>query len=225
MSDVYKNYRGDDYEEPSSNASPVPEVQTAIIPRRKGSRATLVRRADPNSPDGWRYVVGMKAHVFDDDAKQMFLEEYVKWGRIGESAAASGFTPQTVRKAIDEDPEFAEAVLIAEEAYKDKLIRHHQNLIFNGQVKETFDRNGNLVSREVTYPTRLIELELKKHDPGYREKTEQTINVKRGVMIAPAEMDSIDDWEKKFGDPPMVDITPKEEDKEDREGEEEDPLF
>lgn len=217
MTDEYEDFR----DEPlPSNALPVPEPQTVILPRRKGSRVGLIRRADPNSPDGWRYVVGMQKHVFDDDAKQVFLEEYVKWGRMGEAAAACGFTPKTIRSAMESDPDFGEAVLIAEEAYKDKLIRHHQNLIFNGQVKETYDRNGNLVSREVTYPTRLIELELKKHDPGYREKTEQTINVKRGVMIAPAEMNSIDDWEKKYGQKEMIDVTPPTEAEE-----EEDPPF
>lgn len=93
-----------------------------------------------------------------------------------------------------------------EEEYKDKLIGHHQNLVFNGTVKESYDRNGGLVSKETIYPIRLIELELKKHDRAYREKQEIAINHTGGVLVAPAETVSVDDWEKRFG--AAKDITP-----------------
>ena len=82
--------------------------------------------------------------------------------------------------------------------YRDKLIAHHQELVFNGTKKESFDRNGKLISTETIYPIRLIELELKKHDDGYRDKREVQMNVTGGVLIAPADVKSIDDWEKRF---------------------------
>lgn len=147
---------------------------------------------------------------FGDAEKGVFLETFRKWGRMGEAAAAAGVSTQTVRKHIDEDEDFAEALMMAEEEYREKLIGHHQDLVFNGTIKKSFDRNGNVVSEETIYPIRLIELELKKHDSGYREKQEISHQHSGGVLIAPADMASIDDWEKKFQN--MKNITPDEED-------------
>ncbi len=154
----------------------------------------------------------MSRDKFDDVAKGVFLDEYRKWGRIGESAAAAGVSPQTVRKAMKEDEEFGDAVQMAETDYRDKLITHHQNLVFNGTEKKIYDRNGNLVSEEIQYPIPLIQMELKKHDSAYREKQELNVNHGGGVLVAPAEMGSIDDWEARFGK--AKDITPSsDEDK------------
>ena len=158
----------------------------------------------------------MERIKFGDKEKGVFLDEYRKWGRMGEAAALVGVSTQCVRAQIDKDPEFAEALLIAEEEYKDKLIGHHQDLVFNGTVKKSYDRTGRLVSEETVYPIRLIELELKKHDAGYREKQELAVSHSGGVLVAPAEMASIDDWEKRFS-ANLKDITPKDEDKEDVE--------
>lgn len=163
----------------------------------RGSRAIRITEQDPETGE-WRTYIRMSRVKFDDEAKARFLDEYRKWGRMGESAAAAGVSKQTVRKALEDDEDFAEAVMACEEEYKDKLIAHHQNLVFNGQEKISYDRNGNIVSREQIYPIRLIELELKKHDKGYREKIEQEITHKGGVLVAPAEMKTIDDWESRF---------------------------
>jgi hypothetical protein len=148
----------------------------------------------------------MKKRRFGDKEKIEFLERYQEWGRIGEAAGSVGFTLQTIRYAMETDEVFASAMAEAENVYKEKLIAHHQNLVFNGQVKKTYDRHGNLVSEEQIYPIRLIEMELKKHDAGYREKQEVAVNHSGGVLVAPAETSSIDDWEKRFGS--AKDVTP-----------------
>lgn len=163
----------------------------------RGSRAIRITEQDPETGE-WRSFIRMSRVKFDDEAKARFLDEYRKWGRMGESAAAAGVSKQTVRKALEDDEDFAEAVMACEEEYKDKLIAHHQDLVFNGTTRESYDRNGQLVSREQIFPVRLIELELKKHDKGYREKIEQEITHKGGVLVAPAEMKTIDDWESRF---------------------------
>lgn len=184
------------------------EFRTRKPPRSllaRGSRAIRITEQDPETGE-WRTYIRMSRVKFDDEAKARFLDEYRKWGRMGESAAAAGVSKQTVRKALEDDEDFAEAVMACEEEYKDKLIAHHQNLVFNGQEKISYDRNGNIVSREQIYPIRLIELELKKHDKGYREKIEQEITHKGGVLVAPAEMKTIDDWESRFSK--AKDVTP-----------------
>lgn len=174
----------------------------------KGSKPIRVTEQDQVTGE-WRTFIRMSRVKFDDEAKARFLDEYRKWGRMGESAAAAGVSKQTVRKAMMEDEEFGEAMMAAEEEYKDKLIGHHQDLVFNGQERVSYDRNGNVVSRETIYPIRLIELELKKHDPGYREKREVEVTQKGGVLVAPAEMKTIDDWESRFSK--AKDVTPTED--------------
>lgn len=154
----------------------------------------------------WRTVIRMSRDKFDDKAKEVFLMEYSKWGRMGEAAAAAGVTPGTVRRHMEEDEEFAEAFYMQEEEYKEKLISHHQNLVFNGVEKNRYDKDGNLIETSYDYPIRLIELELKKHDKGYRDKQEVAVNHTGGVLVAPAEMGSIDDWESRFAQ--AKDVTP-----------------
>jgi hypothetical protein len=177
-------------------------------PRSLVSRGSKIIREEvqDDATGEWRTVIRMSRVKFDDKAKERFLMEYAKWGRMGEAAAAAGVATNTVRKHMQEDEDFAEAAYLQEEEYKEKLIGHHQNLLFNGTVKESYDRNGNLVSKETIYPIRLIEMELKKHDKGYRDKQEIAVNHTGGVMVAPAETESVDDWEKRFGS--ARDITP-----------------
>lgn len=184
----------------------------------RGSRPEIIEYQDEDG--NWRKKVQMVKNKFDDRAKGIFLDEYRKWGRMGESAASAGFSTGTIRRHMEEDEEFGMAVLMAEEEYKEQLIGHHQDLIFNGTQKESYDRNGNLVSTETIYPIRLIELELKKHDPGYREKQEIAVNHTGGVLVAPAETASIDDWEKRFSK--AKNITPEIPQIEDEDGKVED---
>lgn len=183
-------------------ANPRPHLRSLIS---RGSKPVQVDIRDEVTGE-WRQVIRMSRLKFDDKAKEIFLREYAKWGRMGESAAAAGVSPQCVREHIEEDEEFAQALYMQEEEYRDKLIGHHQDLIFNGIEKKQYDRNGNLVSETREYPIRLIELELKKHDKGYRDKQEVEINHTGGVLIAPSEMGSVDDWEKKFAQ--AKDVTP-----------------
>jgi hypothetical protein len=145
------------------------------------------------------------APKFDDEKKARVVEELALHGRIGTAARKAGVCTSTVKKHVERDPEFGRMVMEAVEAYKDKLITHHQNLIFDGQEKVSYDRNGNIVSVEKNYPIRLIELELKKYDEGSRDKKEVNMNVRGGVLVAPAEI-SMDDWETKFAAKEIDDI-------------------
>lgn len=161
-------------------------------------RMEITRDIDPETGQ-WRHRIQRAKYVFDDIAKGIFLEEYQKWGRLADAAAAAGVTPQTVRKHEEDDEEFAYAVKMCEDTYRDRIVAHHQDLVFNGVEKNSYDREGNLVSTEIKYPERLIELELKRHDKGYREKQELEVTHHAGVIVAPTTVDSIDDWEAKFG--------------------------
>jgi len=170
----------------------------------RGSRPVVVEYEDEDG--NWRRRIKMERIKFDDKAKGVFLDEFRKWGRIGEAASKVGITTATVRRHMEEDEEFAQAFMEAEGEYQEKLIAHHQDLVFNGTEKVTYDRAGNIVSKEQVFPIRLIELELKKHDKGYRDKQEIAVNHTGGVLVAPAEMKSIEDWESRFAK--AKDVTP-----------------
>ena len=179
-----------------------PQIRSLIS---RGSK--VVRRDEYDEVTGeWRSVVRMSRTKFDDRAKEIFLREFAKWGRMGEAASAAGVSTQTVRHHMEEDEDFAEALMMQEEEYRDKLISHHQNLLFNGVEKRRYDKEGNLIEETREYPIRLIELELKKHDEGYREKREFKVEHNGGVLVTPAEMGTVDEWEQRFGS--AKDVTP-----------------
>lgn len=173
--------------------------------RRATSRHTrLVQYED--SEGVTRYKMMTDQFKINDDTKRIFLENLAEHGRTGTASRISGISHATIKKHIEKDPEFGQAVAEAMECYKDRLIAHHQNLVFNGTLKTTYGKDGAIVSEEQIYPIRLIELELKKHDEGYRDKKDVTVSVRGGVLIAPATV-SMEDWEKKFGAPsPLGDI-------------------
>ncbi len=199
------DYDVSDYDEDDKQPN-LPPIRS-LLSRR--TVATPYRRWDPILGE-WRNAVRFGRQEVTDEQKGAFLEEYLKWGRLTEAAAVAGVSANRIKALAQEDEEFAEALTLAESAYRDKLIQHHQNLLFNGTEKVSYDRNGNVVSREQIYPIRLIEMELKKHDQGYRDKQEIEMKHSGGVLIAPTEMASIEDWERKFAEK-LIDVTPEAE--------------
>lgn len=205
MTDELSNYA--DSAEVEESYRIRPQIRSLIS---RGSKPVRRDIQDPQTGE-WRTVIRMSREKFDETAKGIFLEEFAKWGRMGEAASAAGVSTQTVRKHMEEDEDFAEALMIQEEDYRTKLISHHQNLLFNGVTKRRYDKEGNVVEETQEYPIRLIELELKKHDKGYRDKQQLEIEHKGGVLVTPAEVGTVDDWEKRFG--AAKDVTPDAGDK------------
>ena len=141
---------------------------------------------------------------FTPDLYDEFLGEYEHHGRLKTAAIAVGVSANAVRRVILKDQAFAEACLEAEDEYRMRVIEHVQNLVFEGTTKESYDRNGNLVSTEQVYPIPLIQMEARRVEEGYRDKRDVNMNVSGGVLVAPAEVKSIDDWSKKFGDGEVI---------------------
>ncbi len=145
----------------------------------------------------WRLKVttGTK---FDDVRRGIFLREMAEHGRKSTAAMAAGISVPTANWAIKNEPDFNEAVAHCQLIYKDRVVAHHQDLLFNGIETHRYDSKGNLLQTTREYPIRLIELELKKVDDGYRDKREINMNVSGGVLVAPAGL-SIEEWEKEHG--------------------------
>ncbi len=144
---------------------------------------------------GWRHELQAAKVKFDDDAKQTFLQEYAKSDRLQASAALAGVCLQTVRNHIDNDPDFAEAIKEAKEAYKDRLREHVQDLVFEGVDEPIIGGQfkDEVVAHKRVYPTNLIAMEMKKTDPEYRDKHEHNHNVRGGVLLIPATPETKED--------------------------------
>ncbi len=150
---------------------------------------------DDNGNWRLRMTTGSK---FDEVRRGIFLREMASHGRKSTAAMAAGVSVTTANWAIKNEPDFSEALAHCALIYHDRIVAHHQDLLFNGVETQKFDSKGNLLQITREYPIRLIELELKKHDDGYRDKREINMNVSGGVLIAPPEI-SIEEWEKKHG--------------------------
>ncbi len=135
---------------------------------------------------------------FDEVRRGIFLREMAEHGRKSTAAMAAGVSVTTANWAIKNEPDFNEAVAHCQLIYRDRVVAHHQDLLFNGVEKIRYDNKGTVIETTREYPIRLIELELKHVDDGYRDKREINMNVSGGVLIAPAGM-TIEEWEKKHG--------------------------
>lgn len=180
----------------SANRDEVPKTDRELQSRAKTSKVVMAR--EPDGSGGWRNVIKMSTNKFDDEAKQIFLDNYQIHARMGDAAASAGVVTLTVRRAMKRDQEFAQGMMIAEEMYKDRLVAHHQDLVFNGTTRRQYDKEGNMVGEEQIFSTPLILAELRKHDAGYRDKREIGLTVTAGVMVAPPEV-TLEEWEAKFG--------------------------
>jgi len=164
-----------------------------------GAKISKVKAVSvPDGNGGWRVEIKMDMTKFDEESKGRFLAAYKEHGRMGDSCKAAGVTSPTVRRHLKSDIEFAEALLEAEETYKSRLISHHQDLVFNGTERTSYDRQGNVASVEKIYPIQLIAMELRKHDEGYRDKRSIDVAVTSGVMVAPPEL-TLEEWEAQYG--------------------------
>lgn len=147
----------------------------------------------------WRVKISqMRDGINDVRRQQVYLEHLAAHGRNTDACLAAGVSAVAVNRFRRADNDFDEACIAAVGQYTDRLIAHHQKLVFEGTTKTSYGRDGSIVSEEQIFPIRLIELELKKHDEGYREKREVDLKVSGGVLVAPADTKTIDDWEARF---------------------------
>lgn len=146
---------------------------------------------------------------FDAEKRKRFLDHFAKNGRLKHAAAFAGVTRQTVLKHRQDDPEFDEAVREAHAQFADKLLQHADKLCLDGAPQYSLDRNGNPVLTKTEYPIALIQMRLRHLFPEMREQQAIDLNVRGGVILAPATATS-EEWEKLFGQAAQAALPPKE---------------
>lgn len=145
----------------------------------------------------WRKKMQLRRIKFDDQQKKIYIAAMNDHALKGKSAQAANVSMQTVYDHLKNDPDFKQAFHEAIDAHADKIVAHHHKLLLEGEITRKYDKEGNCIEETSKHPIRLIELELKRVEPEYRDK--QTIDLNAtggGVLVAPADI-SPEDWIKR----------------------------
>ena len=138
---------------------------------------------------------------FTDHAKAQFLLIYAETANFTAAARAVGIAPVTVAEHRKVDPEFDLACQHAQACYRDKVAEHARDLIMNGVERPIMGGRfkDKIVAHETVFPTALIQMELRRTDPDYRDHRQVDHNVKGGVLVAPANVEPTD-WARQLKD-------------------------
>ena len=156
----------------------------------RGKRA----RADQTN---WRTKLQQSRLKFDDDQKGIYLDALAEHGMKGRAAKTAGVARTTVLNHIENDEEFADLVDDAVQDYRDSFVDHAvHDLAREGVLVQSWDKDGNLIREKREYPVPIIQMELKRIEPAYRDKQTIDLNHGGGVIVAPAGI-SPEDWIKR----------------------------
>ncbi|MCK5612917.1 hypothetical protein KAR91_64180 [Candidatus Pacearchaeota archaeon] len=136
----------------------------------------------------WRKKLQQSRLKFDDEQKTVYCEALADHGLKGRAAETAGVCRRLVAQHLENDPDFLDAVNEAVDRYRDKRVEKAMDLAFEGIEVKKYNKDGDLIETRRDHPVRLIELELKRIEPGYREKQTVDMNFTGGVMVAPADM-------------------------------------
>ena len=178
------------------------------VGRKRGSSTGKVHNVQADQTN-WRVKLMQSRIKFDDPQKKIYLAALRKHGRKGLACEAAGVSIRTVLDHRDNDPDFDEAVSAALDTYSDFIAGHVKDAGTVGDLKPIFHQGVRVVEPilnedgvplldakgnpryqyaevyEKSY--RMLELEAKRVDPTYRERS--TIGVEGlggGVLLAPA---------------------------------------
>lgn len=128
------------------------------------------------------------------DSLGQFLAAYMECGLKAKSALAAGLSYSAILKAEKDDPEFAAEVEQAHELFIAKLSDQAFKVAFEGWKVPKYDAKGNLCGHEWKFSERIMELMLKRHDPGFRDKQDVDVKHSGGVVVVQAPAMSVDEW-------------------------------
>jgi hypothetical protein len=147
---------------------------------------------DKNDPDS---AYNLRYRKFSPERKIMFLTKLEQHGRTLLACRFAGISHQTVLEHRKADPEFEQAVKDAEAMYHEMCVASILHQARVGQIDERWDKEGHLISRRVSYETKLREMIVKRADSSYNDVSRQEVAVVGGAVVVPAPVDSVDSWD------------------------------
>lgn len=166
---------------------------------KKTSKRTIRPPADQSA---WRKHLRTEKIKFTDGLKEVFLRKLAQTGRKYQAAAAAGVTLRCAQYHEKNDPEFAAGIEEALAEYRDWVVEQGCKLAFEGVEEPIIGGKfkDRVVATKRVFATNLAAMEMRRVEPGYRDRAEVDLNVKGGVLIAPAGK-SPEDWEQQFAKP------------------------
>lgn len=184
----------------STGTGPIVKMSTPIGPIdmpdlvRRGLIAEAKPNWDPDDPESnWACMGGYRK--FTPERRAIFLAKLEETGRTMLSARFAGVDRSTIQRHVESDPAFAAACKEAEGMYHEMCAASITAQARAGMVDERWDKEGNILSRRVTYETRLREKLLDRADPSYQTTSKQELAVVGGAVVVPAPTDSVESWD------------------------------
>jgi len=125
----------------------------------------------------------------------MYLTALEQYGIQAVAARWAGVSVLTIRAHRKEDPLFDEACREAENYYHALTAASILQQARMGQIDERYDKEGNLLSRRVTYEQQLRIRMVERALPEYRAVEKQELTVTGGAVVVPAPVEGTETWD------------------------------
>lgn len=142
--------------------------------------------------------------TWTDEVEAKFLTELRKCGMLKQAAIVAGVNTYTVECRRKDDPEFQQAVLDSLEMHQYDLLTEMRRRAVEGVTRPIIGGQfkDEIVAHEQVYSdgmlTRLVEVRV----PGFSRDKDADAGAGGGggVLIVPNRVDSLDDWERVYGE-------------------------
>jgi len=167
----------------------VPKVGEITKSTGKPRRSPNAKSRPKANQTSWRRKLQVSRIKFDDIAKEIFLEAFRQNNLKMRACEQAGVSLVTVNDHLKNDLEFAEAYDQAVQDWRDYVVETAiVKIALEGVEVKKFDKDGNVVEERRDHPVQLLLAELRRVDPGYRDKSTLDVNSGGGVLVAPADM-------------------------------------
>lgn len=155
----------------------VRKLKTRRVQPQHEMEALKLRDAVP-PPDGYCYTLDgrlvplleVQVPIEDPQAQELFCIMLEKTGNFQAACDTLGQKKATVKRYIDKNPSFFEAVESAAERHRQSLYAHAVQRATVGVQNPVFNKEGEVVGYETKHSDALLTLLLKRHFPEFREK-------------------------------------------------------
>ena len=114
------------------------------------------------------------------------LNHIVNYGVLAHACLSQGVSYRTLELLVKDYVGFAALKVEAQALYRDKVSRAVHNRAITGWVEPQFYK-GQFCGYIRKFSDRMLELQAKRYEPEYRDKSAVDVNVAGGVLVANAE--------------------------------------
>jgi hypothetical protein len=132
------------------------------------------------------------------DEQGRFLQAYARIGILEKASVAAQVHSSRVKREIESNIVFAEAMKAAYNFFKATLEEVLYDRAVHGWEVGVYDRNGRRVGTEKRFDTSLLMMLAKRHLPEYNERSQMDVNLSGGVLVVPGTPKSVEAWKDQY---------------------------